>query len=259
MHIIIPALLIGLGVGIMVGLTGVGGGALLVPLLVLLLDVPPIIAVGTGAVFVAATKIGAAWSYYQRGQVDMRLVLRMSIGSIPGAILGVVVLAILRSHLGDGVNHLLKILIGSLLIVTPGFALFQKYLEKTGKKSLRDRLPEWITPKIGAIAVGLIGGFLVGMTSMGSGSIIMILLVLFYSRTLPTLVGTDIAHAVVLAVVAGVGHFALGDINFSLLAALLLGSIPGAWCAAHYATSIRGVWLRTVLLSVLVVAGISML
>lgn len=259
MHQIVLALAIGLVVGVMVGLTGVGGGALLVPLLVLILDVPPIIAVGTGAVFVAATKIGAAWSYYQRGNVDTRLVLRMSLGSVPGAILGVGVLAVLRAHMGGGVNELLKILIGSLLILTPGFALFQKYLESTGKKTMRDRLPRWITPKNGAVAVGLIGGFLVGMTSMGSGSIIMILLVLFYSRTLQTLVGTDIAHAVILAVVAGAGHLALGDIDFRLLSALLLGSIPGAWCAAHYAASIRTVWLRRVLFSVLVVAGISML
>lgn len=259
MHHILFALIIGLGVGTMVGLTGVGGGALLVPLLVIFLDVPPIIAVGTGALFVAVTKIGAGWSYYHRGYVDKRLVLRMSIGSIPGAILGVGLLAILRAHLGEGVNELLKILIGVLLILTPAFALFQKFLEKSGKGSLRDRLPAWITPQNGAVAVGLIGGFLVGMTSMGSGSIIMVLLVLFYSRTLPTLVGTDMVHSVMLAFVAGMGHFALGDINFPLLAALLLGSIPSAWCAAQYATSIRAVWLRTVLFSALVVAGISML
>lgn len=259
MHHILLALFIGIGVGAMVGLTGVGGGALLVPLLVLVLDVSPILAVGTGALFVAATKIGAAWSYYRRGCVDTRLVLRMSCGSIPGAILGVTVLAVLRAHLGTSVNELLKIMIGVLLIVTPGFALFQRYLQKTGKKSLRDRLPEWITPQAGAIAVGLIGGFLVGMTSMGSGSIIMVLLVLFYSRSLQTLVGTDIAHSVVLALVAGVGHFVLGNVNFPLLAALLLGSIPAAWIAAQYATSLRAAWLRTVLFSALVAAGISML
>jgi uncharacterized membrane protein YfcA len=252
MHQILVALIIGLAIGIMVGLTGVGGGALLV----IFLDIPPIIAVGTAALFVAATKIGAALSYYKRGHVDTRLVLRMSVGSIPGAVLGVAALAILRAHLGDGVNQLLKILIGVLLVVIPSFAFFQKYLEKTGKKTLRDRLPPWITPQNGAVAVGLVGGFLVGMTSMGSGSIIMVLLVLFYSRTLQTLIGTDIVHSVVLAFVASLGHLAVGDINFQLLAALLLGSIPAAWCAAHYVTSVRTVWLRTVLFSV---AGISML
>src|SRR6185437_2373380 len=259
MHGILFAFMIGLLVGAMVGLTGVGGGALLVPLIVLFLGVPPLIAVGTGALFVTATKMGAAWSYYRQGFVDMALVLRMSIGSIPGAIIGVAVLALIRARLGTDVNYLLKIMIGVLLIVTPGFALFQAYLRKTGRRSLRERLPVWITPQAGAVAVGLFGGCLVGMTSMGSGSLIMVLLVLFYSRSLRTLVGTDMVHSVLLAFVAGMGHIALADINFHLLGALLLGSIPAAWITAQYATSIRTAWLRIVLFSALVAAGISML
>src|SRR5487761_154854 len=184
---------IGLLVGLLVGLTGVGGGALLVPILVLALLVPPIVAVGTGALFIAVTKVGAAWSYHQRGLVDTRLVLRMAMGSMPGAIIGVSTLDLVRLHVGNGVNELLKILIGILLILTPAFALFQKYLERNGKKSLRARLPAWVTAGKGAILVGFLRGWLVGMTSMGSGSVIMILLVLFYSRSLSTLVGTDIA------------------------------------------------------------------
>jgi hypothetical protein len=161
--------------------------------------------------------------------------------------------------MGDGVNAFLKTFIGILLVLTPAFAFFQSYLKKTGKKSLRDRLPEWITPASGAIAVGSVGGFLVGMTSMGSGSVIMTLLVLFYRRPLPILVGTDIAHAVILATVAGAGHLMLKTVDFRLLAALLIGSIPGAWYAAHIATSIQTDWLRRVLFSLIVVAGFSML
>lgn len=259
MHEILFAIMIGLLVGAMVGLTGVGGGALLVPLIVLFLGVPPLIAVGTGALFVTATKAGAAWSYYRQGFVDMKLVIRMSIGSIPGAVLGVGILAMLRAHLGANVNYFLKIMIGVLLIVTPGFALFQAYLRKTGRRSLRERLPAWITPQTGAVAVGLFGGCLVGMTSMGSGSLIMVLLVLFYSRSLQTLVGTDMVHSVLLAFVAGLGHMALGDVNFHLLGALLLGSVPAAWITAQYAASLRAAWLRVVLFSALVAAGISML
>jgi uncharacterized protein len=98
----------------------------------------------------------------------------------------------------------------------------------------------------------------VGMTSMGSGSIIMTLLLLFYSKPTSTLVGTDIAHAVILGAVAGAGHLALGTIDFRLLAALLLGSIPGAWFAARLAPSLNTVWLRRFLFSILVVAGVSM-
>ena len=259
MLLILLTAAVGLLVGLMVGLTGVGGGALLVPILVQLMHVSPIVAVGTGAVFITVTKVGAAWSYHRKNLVDMRLVLRMAIGSVPGAVLGVGGLALIRAHMGEEVNSFLKVFIGILLILTPGFAFLQSYLKKAGKKSLRDCLPKWITPGGGAIAVGFVGGVLVGMTSMGSGSVIMTLLVLFYSRRLPTLVGTDIAHAVILGAVASAGHLALGTADFRLLAALLLGSIPGAWYAAHIATTIRMAWLRTVLFSLIFVAGLSML
>jgi uncharacterized membrane protein YfcA len=249
---------IGLAVGLLVGLTGVGGGALLVPIIVVSMHVSPIVAVGTGTFFIAVTKIGAAWQYHRRGLVEMRLVTRLAIGSIPGALLGVAILALLRADLGDHVNALLKIMIGALLVAMPTIAVLKDYLEKKGKKSLRNRLPSYITAQNGAIMVGFIGGCLVGMTSMGSGSVIMTLLLLFYSRSTATLVGTDITHSVILGTVAGAGHLALGTVDFRLLAALLLGSIPGAWLAAKLAPSINTVWLRRVLFSALVVAGISM-
>jgi uncharacterized protein len=258
MHQILLIVGIGLVVGLMVGLTGVGGGALLVPLLVLAVRVSPLVAVGTGTLFVMITKIGAAWQYRRRGLVEVHLVRRLALGSIPGALLGVGTLALLRAHMGDNVNHFLKIMIGVLLVTTPTVALLKSYLERKGKKSLRDRLPSYINASNGATIVGFIGGCLVGMTSMGSGSVIMTLLVLFYSRSTTTLVGTDIAHAVILGAVAGAGHLALGTIDFRLLAALLLGSIPGAWFAAKLAPSVGTVWLRRLLFSALVVAGVSM-
>lgn len=258
MHEILLIAVIGLGVGLMVGLTGIGGGALLVPLLVVVVGVPPIVAVGTGTLFVTATKIGAAWQYHRRGLVEMRLVRSLALGSLPGALLGVGCLAVLRAHLGSSVNGFLKIVIGVLLIATPSIAILKSYLEKKGKKSFRDRLPSFITATNGATIVGFIGGFLVGMTSMGSGSIIMTLLLLFYSQSAVRLVGTDIAHAVILGAVAGVGHLFLGTVDFRLLAALLMGSIPGAWFAAKLAPSVGTVWLRRLLFSALVLAGVSM-
>ncbi|MGC2333541.1 MAG: sulfite exporter TauE/SafE family protein [Candidatus Acidiferrales bacterium] len=259
MHLILLTAAVGLLVGLAVGLTGVGGGALLVPILVLFMHISPIVAVGTGAIFITVTKVGAAWSYHRKNLVDVRLVLRMAIGSVPGAALGVVGLALLRAHMGDEVNSFLKTFIGILLILTPGFAVVQGYLQKRGQRPFRDHLPKWITPGSGAIAVGFVGGSLVGMTSMGSGSIIMTLLVPFYSRPLTTLVGTDIAHALILGIVASLGHLALGTPDFRLLAALLLGSIPAAWYGAHIATTIRVTWLRTVLFSLIFTAGPSML
>jgi uncharacterized protein len=258
MHQILLIAAIGLGVGVMVGLTGIGGGALLVPVLVIAVRVPPIVAVGTGTLFVTATKVGAAWQYRRRDLIDVRLVGRLALGSIPGALLGVGCLAFLRAHMGNSVNELLKVMIGVLLITTPSIAILKSYLEKKGKKSFRDRLPSYITATNGAVMVGFIGGCLVGMTSMGSGSIIMTLLLLFYSRSTVQLVGTDIAHAVILGAVAGAGHLVLGTVDFRLLAALLLGSVPGAWFAAKLAPSVGTVWLRRLLFSALVVAGVSM-
>jgi uncharacterized protein len=258
MHQVLLIAGIGLVVGMMVGLTGIGGGALLVPILVVAVRISPMIAVGTGTLFVTATKIGAAWQYRRRGLVEMPLVWRLALGSVPGALLGVGTLALLRAHMGNDVNGFLRIMIGVLLIATPSIAILKNYLEKRGKKSFRERLPAYITATNGAVMVGFVGGFLVGMTSMGSGSIIMTLLLVFYSRSAVRLIGTDIAHAVILGAVAGAGHLALGTIDFRLLAALLLGSVPGAWLAAKIAPSVGTVWLRRILFSALVVAGVSM-
>jgi hypothetical protein len=122
------------------------------------------------------------------------------------------------------VNEILKALIGSLLILTPGFALIQEDLERSGKRSLRERVPSWVAPSNGGCFVVFIGGCLVGMTSIGTGSTIMVLLVLFYNRSLLWL--ERIAHAVILATIAGAGHLVLSTFRFPLLATLLLGSIP---------------------------------
>jgi uncharacterized protein len=184
-------------------------------------------------------------------------VLRMAVGRIPGAAFGAGALAVMRAHMGEGANAFLKICIGMVLILRPAPAFFQGYLTTTGKSPL-EHLPRWITASSGAIGVRLVGSFLVGMTPMGSGSVIMTLPVLFYSQPLATLVGTAIASAVILATVVSVGHLNLKTVDFRLLAALLLGSIPAAWYAADTAISMQTVWLRTVLFSLIVVVGISM-
>lgn len=250
--------LVGLAVGSLVGLTGMGGGALLVPLLVLGLRVPPIVAVGTGAAFAAVTKIGAAWFHWRQDHVDLRVVLNLAMGSAPGAILGVGVLALLRSHYGSHISDVLKTLIGLLLIFVPALIFVQDRVSNGTRQLLCDHLPRWIKGRNGAMLVGFIGGSLVGVTAVGSGSIIIVLLLLFFRRSPVTIVGTDVFHAVILAFVATAGHLALGTVDFHLLGFLLVGSVPGALIGSHLTASIQNVWLRRILLSTVIVAGAAM-
>lgn len=250
--------LVGFLVGSLVGLTGMGGGALLVPLLVLGLRVPPIVAVGTGAAFAAVTKIGAAWFHWRQEHVDLRVALNLAMGSAPGAVLGVGVLSLLRSHYGSHISEVLKILIGTLLIFVPALIFVQDRVSASTRQSFWDRLPGWIKGRNGAMLIGFIGGSLVGVTAVGSGSIIIVLLLLFFRRPPVVIVGTDVFHAVILAIVATAGHLALGTVDFHLLGFLLVGSVPGALIGSHLTASIHNVWLRRILLSTVIVAGAAM-
>jgi len=253
------AVLIGLVVGMLVGLTGNGGGTLLIPLLILVLHVSPIVAVGSGVAFAGLTKVGAAWLHRRQGNVDIKVVLVMSKGSIPGALIGVGVLALLRAHYGEGVNSILKNLIGVLLILIPLLMLIQDRLQNGGSKSLQDHLPSWVKGYSGAALIGLIGGSLVGLTAIGSGSVIMMLFLIFFRRPPDVMVGTNIFHAVILAAVATVAHVGLGTVDARLVAWLLVGSVPGALLGSRLTQAIHATWLRRILLSFVMVAGVAML
>lgn len=259
MHFVLYTVLIGITVGVLVGLTGIGGGALLIPLLILVLHVPPIIAVGSGAAFAVLTKVGAAWLHWRQGNVEWRVVLAMSVGSVPGALAGVGVLSMLRSHYGAGVNEILKNLIGLLLILIPLLMLLQDRLQNGSDRSLHDRLPDLVKGYPGAVLIGLIGGSLVGLTAIGSGSVIMILLLLFLRRPPDVMVGTDVFHGVILAAAATLGHLHLGTVDGHLVATLLLGSVPGALLGSRLTQMVRAVWLRRILLSFVMAAGVAML
>jgi len=255
----ILSVLVGLLVGALVGLTGLGGGVLMLPFLILGLGVPPIVAVGSDLVFSFVTKIGGSIVHWRRGHVDWELAAIMAVGSIPGALLGVAALAYLRATHGAGVNEILRTLIGILLIVIPLLMMVQGWAQRADAKTLRERLPGWINWYKGGILTGFVGGVLVGMTSVGSGSVIMLLLLLFYKRPPMVLVGTDIFHAVLLTGVTGLAHIGLGTVNFGLVGWLLVGSIPGVLLGSHFTSVVSAVWLRRVLLVLLIVVGLRML
>jgi uncharacterized membrane protein YfcA len=241
-------------VGTLIGLTGLGGGVLLLPMLIFGLRVPPIIAVGSDALFNFVTKIPAGILHFRRGTVKRNVVLALASGSVPGSIAGVFFLTYLRSIYGTGVNEFIKSAVGILLICIPTLLLFQARIEE----SVTHR-PPTMKSFAGMTLIGLIAGFLVGMTSVGSGSIIMMLLLLFYSFSPKVNVGTDIVHAIVLTGVTSLLHFRLGNVDPVLVGSLLIGSIPGGLVGSHLSTKVPVLWLRRILCTVLLATGARML
>jgi len=245
---------IGLLVGTLIGMTGLGGGVLLLPILIFVLKVPPILAVGSDAVFNFVTKIGSGWLHLRKGTVRRRVVLALASGSVPGSVVGVRLLMHLRNIYGIRVNSFITTAVGILLMCIPILLLFQGRIED----HVANRSPT-MKSFIGMSAIGLIAGLLVGMTSVGSGSIVMMLLLLFYSYPPRVMVGTDIVHAVVLTGVTGLMHWRVGNVDFHLVGSLLIGSIPGGLLGSHLSTRVPVLWLRRILCTVLLATGARML
>jgi uncharacterized protein len=247
-------ILIGFTVGTLIGLTGVGGGVLLLPLLIFGLGIEPRIAVGSDALFNFFTKIPASLLHLSKGTVRKKVVLALAVGSAPGSYLGVSLLVHLRNVYGNGVNDFIKSAVGLLLVIVPALLLFQRRIEDrlAGKEPTLKNFA-------GMSCIGLLGGFLVGVTSVGSGSIIMMLLLIFYSFPPKVMVGTDIAHAVILTGVTSLLHWKAGNVNTSLTFSLLIGSIPGGLLGSYLSTRVPVLWLRRLLCTVLLITGARML
>jgi len=254
MELIAGKILTGFVVGVLIGMTGVGGGVLLLPILIFGLRVPPIMAVGSDALFNFFTKIPASLLHLKRGTVRRKVVIALALGSVPGSISGVNLLMYIRHVYGDGVNHFIKSAVGVLLIVIPTLLLLQRRIEER----IANRPP---TTKgfAGMVIIGAVAGLLVGMTSVGSGSIIMMLLLLFYSFPPKVNVGTDIVHAVVMTGVTGFLHLRFGNVDPRLVVSLLIGSIPGGLLGSHLATRVPMLWLRRILCALLLITGARML
>jgi uncharacterized protein len=254
MELLLAKILIGFVVGTLIGLTGLGGGVLLLPMLIFGLRVPAIIAVGSDALFNFVTKIPASFLHFTKGTVFKKVVVAMAVGSVPGSYLGVTLLTHLRAVYGAGVNDFIKSAVGLLLVIIPTLLLFQGRIEA----EVARRKPT-MKSFAGMSVIGFVGGFLVGITSVGSGSIIMMLLLMFYSYPPKVMVGTDIAHAVILTGVTSLLHWRAGNVDFNLVGSLLIGSIPGGILGSHLSTRVPVLWLRRILCTVLLMTGARML
>jgi len=254
MELLTAKILVGFFVGTLIGLTGLGGGVLLLPILIFGLRIPAIVAVGSDALFNFFTKIPASLVHLKKGTVRRKVVLALAVGSVPGSASGVIYLTHLRHVYGNGVNDVIKLAIGILLVIIPLLLMFQTRIEER----IVNRSPT-LKSFVGMTIIGLCSGFLVGMTSVGSGSIIMMMLLLFYSYPPKVNVGTDIVHAVVLTGVTGFLHFRLGNVDPNLVLALLVGSIPGGLLGSYLSTRVPVLWLRRILCFILLITGARMI
>jgi hypothetical protein len=218
--------------------------------------VPPIIAVGSDAVINFITKIGAGTLHWRRGNVSWPLALNLAYGSIPGAVLGVLFLARIRAVYGNGVNDVLKVAISILLIVIPIAYLFIRL--PTASQGDIKSIPN-SKHRLGVTLIGFVAGILVGVTSIGSGSLILLLLLVFFGYAPVVMVGTDIVHAILLAGITGFLQFGLGNVDPVLVATVLIGSIPGGLLGAYLTRYLPSHVFKQTLCSVLAVVGARML
>ena len=249
--------LAGLMVGVLVGLTGVGGGSLMTPVLILLFGVQPVAAVGTDLLFAAGTKLVGAAVHARRGTVDWQVTGRLAMGSVPALALTLAVLALTGAHAG-AVSAAITPVLGAALVLTAVALLFQGRLLRVlarGGDGLGGR--RWACWSVLAGA-GL--GVLVSLTSVGAGALGVTVLSLLYPA-LPAnrVVGSDIAHAVPLTLVAGLGYWVLGSVDVSLLVSLLSGSVPGIVVGSLLAAHVPARALRVTLAGVVGVVGLRLL
>lgn len=250
----------GLFVGFTVGLTGMGGGALMTPMLVLLFNVQPLAAVSSDLVASFVMKPVGGGVHLRRGTVNLRLVGWLCAGSIPSAFAGVLVLR----ALGDGteIQDLLETLLGAALLVAATTILLKAVLQRrrrAGADGPVDVQDVAVRP-LPTVAIGVVGGLVVGVTSVGSGSLMIVLLLVLYPRlTTAGLVGTDLVQAVPLVGAAALGHLLFGDFRLAVAASLLLGAIPGVYAGAHLSSRAPDRVVRPVLVTVLAASALRLL
>jgi uncharacterized protein len=249
--------LTGLGLGMIVGLTGVGGGSLMTPILIILFGFKPTTAVGTDIVHGAIFKSFGAIRHRRLSTVHGHLAFWLFMGSGPLAIAGVVTSYKLQNSIANA-ETILGYAIGVALI-GGGIGFLAKAFVKRGVQPSEAPFIMSRRDKLMALATGAVFGFIVGLTSVGSGTYFGLVMVMVYPLTLPRIVGTDIFHAAALLTVAGVGHLIIGDVDLHATAWLLVGSVPGILISSRYTVSVPDLTIRGGLAGILIITGLKLL
>jgi len=252
-----PAIILfGLGIGVLVGMTGMGGGSLMTPLLILIFGIQPTTAIGTDIFYSAVTKTVGGWRHLRLKTVNMELVRWLSLGSVPAAVLGVAIVSVLQDHIGeDRLDSLVYAVLGGTLLMV-GVVTLARALILRDLVQERDRFDVGRRHKVAAVVIGATTGFVIGITSAGSGTVIAILLIAIYRLAPKKVVGTDVVHAAILLWAAGIAHWVGGNVDFTLAGNILLGSIPGVIVGAALSGKAPQGFIRTALGVVLVGSGV---
>jgi uncharacterized protein len=264
MTIDVPMAVGGLLVGTIVGLTGMGGGALMTPMLVFFFNVDPLTAISSDLVVSLLMKPVGAFVHLRRGTVNLSLVAWLCIGSVPAAFSGAWFISIIPE--GVDLESVLKLILGfALIMAATGLvvrSLYQMYRNRMplGEGPARGVRPELVVRPVPTILLGAIAGFMVGLTSVGAGSIIIVVLLLMYPALKASqLVGTDLAQAIPLVAAAALGHLLFGSFSMTIAASLLIGAIPGAWIGAQVSSRAPGGIIRRVLAVLLLASGLKLM
>ena len=253
----LPFIASGFGVGMLVGMTGVGGGSLMTPLLILLFGIHPATAVGTDLLFAASTKTAGSLCHGFSRNIAWRVVALLAAGSLPATALTLLVLSWLPLQ-SAAASSAINMLLGIALVLTGGALLFRRWLVATYGERVR-RMSRGRRNTL-TILTGAVLGVLVSISSVGAGALGVTALILLYPKQ-PTvrIVGSDIAHAVPLTLLAGFGHWLIGSIDFTLLGSLLLGSIPGIVAGSFAANRVPDAVLRPIFAATLFLVGSKLL
>lgn len=251
---------IGLAIGIIVGLTGVGGGSLMTPILLGGLGIPPAIAVGTDLLFAAITKSFGGVAHWRAGHVAPRLLKLLIASSVAGAILAFAVVRALAPDVAE-LNRVIRFSLGVALFITAAALLVRPWLLRwrNGNRRASSAVSDIVGSPYATLALGALIGALVTISSVGAGAIgVTALLLLHPALPIARVVGTDIAYAVPLTALAGAAHASVGHVDWSLLAGLLVGSVPGILLGAHLSKRVPEFATRSILVALLSVAGVKL-
>ncbi|MEQ6896920.1 sulfite exporter TauE/SafE family protein [Microbacterium sp. KR10-403] len=264
MSIDLSLVLGGLLVGFVVGLTGMGGGALMTPMLIFFFRVDPLMAVSSDVVASLFMKPAGAFVHLRRKTVNLKLVGWLCLGSVPAAFSGVILLRVLP--FGESLNAILKIILGVALLMASAGLVVRAVLGMVqrntalGEGAAKPTRPEVVVKPVPTVILGAVAGLLVGMTSVGAGSVIIVVLLLMYPGLKASqLVGTDLVQAVPLVAAASLGHLLYGDFSLGLTVSLLIGAIPGAFFGARVSSRAPGGIIRRILAVLLLASGLKLI